>query len=59
MKVELTKEEFKDPFNRLLAGLVEGNDVTNFSVDKDVKRIQILLGDWTLELLPDGKWEID
>jgi len=58
MKVELTKEEFKDPFDKLLAGLIEGNDVTNFFVNKNNKHIQILLGDWSLELLPNGKWEI-
>jgi len=58
MKVELTKEEFKDPFNKLLTGLIEGNDVTNFSVEKDQKQIQILLGDWCLQLNSNGKWEI-
>lgn len=37
-------------FEKLLAGLVEGNDITNFSVDKDIKRIQILVSEWNLEL---------
>ena len=58
MKVELSKKEFKDPFNKLISGLVEGNDVTNFFIEKNKKRVQILLGDWSLELLPNGKWEI-
>ncbi len=51
---------FNSKFEKLLAGLVEGEDVTNFSVDYNVKprTIQILIGDWSVELFEDGKWNI-
>lgn len=61
MKIERSSMDFKKKMEKLLAGLIEGTDVTNFSVDKDtgeLTRIQILVGDWNLELLSNGKWEI-
>jgi len=58
--MKVTEINFNSKFEKLLAGLIEGNDITNFSVDKDTnpKRIQILVGRWNLELLENGKWEI-
>ena len=60
MKIDRHSMDFGNRFEKLLAGLIEGEDVTNFSVDKDTKprRIQILVGDFNLELLENGKWEI-
>lgn len=61
MKIDRKSIDFKNNMEKLLAGLVEGEDVSNFSVDKDTgkpTRIQILVGDWNLELLSNGKWEI-
>jgi len=58
--MKVTDIDINSKFEKLLAGLVEGNDVTNFSVDKDTnpRRIQILVGEWNVELLDNGKWEI-
>ena len=59
--MKVTEINFDKKIEKLLAGLVEGTDVTNFSVDKDTgepTRIQILVGDWNLELLSNGKWDI-
>ena len=56
MEINLTPEEFKDNFTKLLSGLVESEDVTNFYVDKSRKNVQIMLNDWTLELKADGTW---
>lgn len=59
--MKVTEIDFKSRFEKLLKGLIEGEDVTNFSVDKDVspRRIQILVGDFNVELLENGKWEIN
>lgn len=58
--MKITDVNYNSRFEKLLKGLIEGNDVTNFAVDKDVtpKRIQILVGDANVELLDNGKWEI-
>ena len=58
-KMKLTDFDIKSNFEKLLVGLIEGEDVTNFSVEKDEKKIQILVGDWSLELHGNGKWEIN
>ena len=58
MKVVRESIDFKSNFEKLLTGLVEGEDVTNFMVEKDKKTIQILVGDWSLELNDNGSWEI-
>ena len=58
MKVVRESIDFKSNFEKLLTGLVEGEDVTNFLVEKNKKTIQILVGDWSLELHDNGKWEI-
>ena len=41
-----------------IAGLVEGDDVTNFSVNDSNSQIQILIGEFCLELNKNGKWNI-
>jgi hypothetical protein len=58
MKVVLTNKEFQSNMNRLIAGLVEGDDVTNYSVNDNNSQIQILLGDYCLELNKNGKWNM-
>ena len=61
MKIERKSIDFNKKMEKLLAGLIEGTDVTNFSVDKDTgepTRVQILVGEWSLELLSNGKWDI-
>ena len=58
MKIVRGSIDFKSNFEKLLTGLVEGEDVTNFMVEKDKKTIQILVGDWSLELNDNGSWEI-
>lgn len=58
MRVELTKEEFNSNFNKLLTGLIEGNEVDYFSVDKERKVVNILVGNFGIELRNDGTWEI-
>ena len=45
MKIVRGSIDFKSNFEKLLTGLVEGEDVTNFMVEKDKKTIQILVGD--------------
>ena len=59
MKIVRESIDFKNNFEKLLTALIEGEDVTNFSVEKDEKKIQILVGDWSLELHDNGKWEIN
>lgn len=59
MKIVRGSIDFKSNFEKLLTGLVEGEDVTNFMVEKDKKTIQILVGDWSLELNDNGSWEIE
>ena len=59
MKIVRESIDFKNNFEKLLTALIEGEDVTNFSVEKDEKKIQILVGDWSLELHGNGKWEIN
>lgn len=58
--MKVTEVNHKSRFEKLIRGLIEGEDVTNFSVDFDAnpKRIQILVGDYNVELLENGKWEI-
>lgn len=61
MKIEKESLDFNKPMDKLVAGLIEGDDVSNFLIEKasgEVQKIQILLGDWNLELLPNGKWSI-
>lgn len=45
MKVEKGSFDFNSNFEKLLVGLVEGNDVSNFCVDKDTQNVTILIGD--------------
>ena len=59
MKIVRGSIDFKSNFEKLLTGLVEGEDVTNFLVEKNKKTIQILVGDWSLELNDNGSWEIE
>jgi hypothetical protein len=58
MELKLTKEEWKDPFNKLLASLINGDDLNYFTVDKDEKIITTMFGDWNIIFKPDGQWEI-
>lgn len=54
----VTDIDFNSNFEKLLKGLIEGNAVTNFSVDKSRKEINILIGDFNVNLYNNGKWEI-
>ncbi len=56
--MKVTEINFKSRFEKLLVGLVEGDDIQSFFVDKEQKKIQILVGDWSLELDNNGKWDI-
>ena len=58
MKLEMDKNEWKVPFNKLVAGLIEGDDVKYFSINKEEKEVNFLFGDWNVLLKNDGTWEI-
>jgi hypothetical protein len=58
MKVELTKEEWQVPFNRLIAGLIQGEDIRDFSISKDNKEVSFFIEDFSVTLKANGKWEI-
>lgn len=58
MKLELDKEEWKSNFNKLVCGLINGNDVKYFCIDKELKEVSFLFGDYNVVLREDGTWEI-
>ena len=59
MNLQLEEKEFKQHFNKLLKGLIEGEDFIDwFSVNKKEKSINLLIGDWSVELYNDGTWSI-
>lgn len=56
--MKVTEFNSKSNFEKLLAGLIQGNDVSNFCVDKKEKSINFLFGEWNVTLYDNGKWEI-
>lgn len=56
--MKVTEFNSKSNFEKLLAGLVQGNDVSNFCVYKKEKSINFLFGEWNVTLYDNGKWEI-
>jgi len=56
MKIE--NVNFNSNFEKLLVGLTQDDDVTNYSVYKKTETIHILVGDFCLELNNDGTWSI-
>ena len=57
--MKVTEFDIKSRFEKLLVGLIEGDDIQSFLVEKDKKKIQILVGDWNMELDNNGKWDIN
>jgi hypothetical protein len=59
MKLEFTEEEFKSKYKKLTAALaIQDTDVNNYSIFKGQDEIQIMVGDWSLTLNKNGKWDI-
>lgn len=58
MKLQLDDKEYKENFTKLLQGLIEGDDVDWFSINKVDKSIHLLIGDWSIDLHNDGTWSI-
>lgn len=58
MKLILEHEEYSKRFEKLVASLINGNDVTNFSIDKPNRYVNMLFGDWNVTLHDDGTWDI-
>lgn len=58
MELKLEKEEFNEPFKKLLNGLIEGDDLKYFTIDKEINLVTFMLGDWQVELFNDGTWRI-
>ena len=56
--MKVTEFDFKSKFEKLLVSLIQGDDVTNFCVDKKEKSINFLFDDWNVTLYDNGKWEI-
>ena len=58
MKIELDKKDFQDRFTKVLAGLIRGNDINDFSINKESKEISFFVDDWSITLNGDGTWEV-
>lgn len=56
--MKVTEQNMNSPFEKLLHGLIEGDDLGYFSVDKKCKEISFMVGDWNVTLKDNGKWEI-